>query len=117
VSYLNIIEIESALENLASAYRTTTELIVAPHTTHEGRRSHILRVGLKASTEVDGVLVLGGVHAREWVPPDALVSLAADILEAYSSNLGLGYGGKGFSAQEVRRIMETLNLFVSMRQP
>ena len=112
MAYLNVIEIESALENLASAYRTTTELIIVPHPTHEGRRSHVLRVGTKGNTEADGVLVLGGVHAREWVPPDALVSLAADILEAYSSGTGLGYGGKSFSAHEIRRLLESLNLFV-----
>jgi len=60
----------------------------------------------------DGVLLLGGMHAREWVPPDALISLAADLLEAYDAGTGLAYGGASFSANEVRRILESLNLYV-----
>jgi Zinc carboxypeptidase len=87
MAYLNVIEIESALQNLAAAYPAITELILSPNVSHEGRQIHILRLGTK--TEVDGVLVLGGVHAREWIPPDALISLAADLLEAYEIGTGL----------------------------
>ena len=112
MAYLNVIEIESALQNLAAAYPAMAELIVSPNVSHEGRQVHILRVGTKSNAEVDGVLILGGVHAREWVPPDALVSLAADLLEAYKFSTGLGYGNKRFSANDIRQIMETLNLFV-----
>ena len=68
--------------------------------------------GRKAADEVDGILILGGVHAREWVPPDALISLAADLLEAYQLGTGLGYGSKTFAANEIRQVMESLNLFV-----
>ena len=111
MAYLNVIELESALQNLAAAYPRTTELITAPYLTHEGRETHILRVGNESGAPVDGVLFLGGVHAREWVPPDALVSLAADLLEAYQSGTGLVYGNKTFVTNDVRRILETLNLF------
>ncbi|MCA1606388.1 MAG: M14 family metallopeptidase, partial [Acidobacteria bacterium] len=111
MAYLNVAEIESALQNLAAAYPATTELLVPPNVTHEGRRVHVLRVGTESSSEADGVLILGGVHAREWVPPDALVSLAADLLEAYKLGTGLGYGNKKFSANDIRQVMETLNLF------
>ena len=75
MAYLNVIEIESALQSLADAYPATTELLEAPHLSHEGRKIHVLRVGKTGPGDVDGVLILGGVHAREWVPPDALVSL------------------------------------------
>ena len=111
MSYLNVEEIESALQNLAAAYPATTTLIVAPNTTHEGRTSGILRLGA-GDPMADGVLILGGMHAREWVPPDALISLAADLLEAYDKGTGLGYGGASFSADEVRRILEGLNLYI-----
>ncbi len=112
MAYLNILEIESALQNLAAGYPETTELVACPNVTHEGRQSHILRVGAKEDAAVDGVLILGGVHAREWVPPDALVSLTADLLEAYKLGTGLVYGGKRFPANDVRQVMETLDLFV-----
>src|SRR5688500_2415578 len=111
MAYLNVTELESALQNLAAAYPALTELIATPNLTHEGRQTHVLRVGAAGASDVDGVLLLGGVHAREWVPPDALVLLAADLLEAYQLGTGLAYGGKTFVANEVRRIIETLNVF------
>ncbi|SHJ51351.1 von Willebrand factor type A domain-containing protein [Tessaracoccus bendigoensis DSM 12906] len=109
--YLNVTEIESALAALHAAYPATSELIASPHPTHGGRTTHVLRVGARGAHDVDGVLLLGGVHAREWVPPDALVSLAADLLEAYADGTGLGYGGASYTAAHVHRIVETLNLF------
>src|SRR5918994_1785913 len=112
MAYLNIFEIESALQTLAVVYPETTQLIACPNVTHEERPSHVLRVGAKPDAAVDGVLVLGGVHAREWAPPDALVSLAADLLEAHELGTGLVYGGKRVSANEVRQVMETLNLYI-----
>jgi murein tripeptide amidase MpaA len=112
MAYLNIFEIESALQNLAAGYPETTGLVACPNVTHEGRQSHVLRVGAKRDVAADSVLILGGVHAREWVPPDALVSLAADLLEAYERGTGLAYGGKRFSANDVRQVLETLDLFI-----
>ena len=112
MAYLNVSEIESALQNLATAYPATTELLRAPNLSREGRQVRVLRIGTKSSDEVDGILILGGVHAREWVPPDALISLAADLLEAYKLGTGLGYGNKTFAASEIRKVMESLNLFV-----
>src|SRR5688572_27543034 len=110
--YANVAEIESALENLAAAYPTLCELFTPPNATHAGRTTHILRVGRRGAGEVDGMLLLGGVHAREWVPPDALVSLAADLLEAGGGGLGLGYGGVSFSPAQIATLLDTLNLFI-----
>jgi murein tripeptide amidase MpaA len=112
MAYLNDIEIESALQNLAAGYPNSTELIDCPNVTHEGRRSHVLRVGTMRGAAADGVLLLGGVHAREWVPPDALVFLAADLLEAHEIGTGLVYDGKRFSASEVRQVLGSLDLFI-----
>jgi murein tripeptide amidase MpaA len=112
MSYLNVVEIESALENLAAAYPDAAELITCPNRTHEGRVTHVLRIGTRSAADAIGVLLLGGVHAREWVPPDALVWLAADLLEANQAASGLVYGGKQFAASEIRQLLESVNLYV-----
>lgn len=112
MTYHNVDEIDSALGNLAAAYPATTELITCPNPTHEGRRTQVLRIGSSRGSAVDGVLLLGGMHAREWVPPDALVALAADLLEAHQRGTGLGYGDQRFSAEEVRAVLDRLELFV-----
>jgi murein tripeptide amidase MpaA len=112
MSYLNVVEIQSALVNLQAAYPQTSEIVTLHHLSHEGRQTHALRIGAQGSGDTDGVLVLGGVHAREWVPPDALVAFAADLLEAHQLGTGLGYGGQSFTADQVRRVVERVNLFV-----
>ena len=112
MAYLNVVEIESALQNLAAAYPDAAELVTCPHPTHEGRQTYVLRVGTSDVTGGDAVLLLGGVHAREWVPPDALISLAADLLEAFSLGTGLSYGGQEFSSTDIRRIVETIHFLI-----
>ncbi len=109
--YLNVTEIESAITNLNVAHPETTQLIEPPHATHEGRTTQVLRVGTRAADEADGILALGGLHAREWVPPDALVSLAADLLEAHAGGTGLRYGGTAFTAAQIATLLDTVNLF------
>ena len=111
MAYLNVHEIESALANLAAAYPTMATLLPTPHATHEGRKTHVLRIGTQVASP-GGVLMLGGIHAREWVPPDALISLAADLLEAYELGAGLVYGGKRFSSDDVRVVIESLTIYI-----
>ncbi|GGX36501.1 M14 family metallopeptidase [Streptomyces lomondensis] len=109
--YLNVAEIESAIDSLHDAYPGPTEITTPPHRTHEGRTTRLLRVGTRQVNEVPAILLLGGIHAREWMPPDALISLAADLLEAHDSATGLGYGSSTFTAAQVTQVVENFNLF------
>ena len=101
MAYLNVDEIEVAIETLARAQPNVTELIQLPNATSEGRHSHALRIGPPDAPGLDAVVITGGLHAREWVPPDALVNLAADLLEAHAGGTGLRYGGQRFSADDI----------------
>jgi murein tripeptide amidase MpaA len=112
MAYLNVEEIEAALEALAASYMNVTELIALPHVTSEGRQSHALRVGPADADIATTIVIIGGVHAREWVPPDALVNLATDLLEAYSGGTGLRYGGQRFSADDIRSLVEGLQIVI-----
>jgi murein tripeptide amidase MpaA len=110
MAYLNVEEIEAALDSLAASYPDTARLITLPNKTVEGRQSHALNIGKKSDGAASAVVILGGVHAREWVPPDALVNLAADLLEAHAKGTGLRYGGQRYSAAQIRTIVEELQL-------
>jgi murein tripeptide amidase MpaA len=110
MAYLNVEEIEAALDALAASYPDVTERIPLLNRTSEGRQSHALRIGQADARAGDAVVVTGGMHAREWVPPDALVNLAADLLEAYARGTGLRYGGQRFSADNIRTVVEELQL-------
>ncbi len=54
----------------------------------------------------------GGVHAREWGSCEILVNVATDLCAAYSGGTGIGYGGKYFSAAEVRALIEQFNIII-----
>ncbi len=112
MAYLNVEEIEAALDSLAHSYPDVTELVTLPNRTPEGRQSHALRIGLADKTGASAAVITGGLHAREWVPPDALVNLAADLLEAHAGGTGLRYGGQRFSADEIRSLVEGLQLLL-----
>jgi murein tripeptide amidase MpaA len=110
MAYLNVGEIEAALDAFASSHPNVTELIALPNRTSDGRQCHALRIGSADAQGRNAVVILGGVHAREWVPPDALVNLAADLLEAHAEGTGLRYGGQRFSAQEISSIIDGLQV-------
>ena len=52
------------------------------------------------------------VHAREILNPDLLVKLALNLCEAYTSNIGLKFGEKSYSADDIKQIVENLELFL-----
>ena len=110
MAYLNVEEIEAALHTLAESYPEVTELVPLPNRTPEGRQSHALRIGPADAQAGNTVVATGGMHAREWVPPDALVNLAADLLEAHARGTGLRYGGQRFSADDIRSVVEGLQI-------
>jgi murein tripeptide amidase MpaA len=110
MAYMNAEEIEAALESLAESYPRQATLIALPNKTSEGRQSHALRIGTPGAAARHALVVTGGLHAREWVPPDALVNLAADLLEAHQRGTGLRYGGQKFSADEIKTVVEQLDV-------
>ena len=110
--YMNVTEVESALIALAAAHPAICELITLPHTTIEGRTSHAVRLGTQPANSVDAYYLTGGVHAREWGSCEILVNLATDLCDAYAGGTGLGYGGKYYSAAEVKALIERVNLLV-----
>lgn len=119
--YLNITEVESGLSGLANAYPQLTELITLPNITHEGRTCHALWIGIHShsTSTKDGVLFIGGVHAREWGSCEICINFAADLLEAYAEGKGLVYNpsmsdiyGTSFTSAQIKAIVENLHVFI-----
>jgi len=113
MTFLNVTEIESSLVALHSTYPTLTLLCPLPNLTHDGHRSNALLIRGNPSFDCRPALVfVSGVHAREWGGPDILVNLATDLLEAYTTNAGLAYGGKSFSASDLKSIIDRSDIVV-----
>lgn len=110
--YLNVTEIESALIALSTTYPSFCQLVTLPNLTFEGRSTHAVVLGTQPANTVDACYFTGGVHARELGSCDILVNLATDLCDAYAGGTGLGYGGKYFSAAQVKALMEQINLII-----
>ena len=110
--YLTPAEVESALETLAAAHPTAASVSPLPEQSWGGLTSNVLRIRAGEQQERTGVLITGGMHAREWGGSDICVAFATNLLRSYRSRRRLRYGNKVFAAKDVRAILETLDIFV-----
>jgi murein tripeptide amidase MpaA len=109
--YRTIAQLDAAIESLVN---TKPDLCtrVALHNSVEGRTIFALRLRAGGGTDRRGILIVGGMHARELMNPDAIIELAFDLAQAYTSESGLAYGGAQWSALDVKVMMETLDIWM-----
>jgi carboxypeptidase T len=112
VSYLNVAEVETALQLAARpANSGFTKLITLPHITWEGRTCRAIRIH-RGGTAGGGVYLLGGVHAREWGSPDILINFVRLLTDAYRTGTGTSQGGTSLGPAKVREIVHNLDVIV-----
>src|SRR6478752_7043251 len=113
MTYLNVDEVESAtLLSAGQGNAGFTEFIALPNPTWEGRIAHAIRIGQGSGAARGGVYFLGGIHAREWGSPDILINFIRLLTQAYRNHSGITQGGKTFTADDVNRIVTTLDVVV-----
>ena len=116
--------IEAELARLATDHADLCTRSIAPNRSHEGRR--ISYVTISGAAGGRPVFITGGMHAREWAPPDVLLTLLDRLLRAYEA--GADFVVPGFTdtapardivypevtiaAADVKRIVERLELSV-----
>ena len=110
--YLTPEEVESALHVLATTHAGAASVSELPERSWGGLTSHVLRLRAGQKETRTGVLVTGGVHAREWGGSDICVAFATNLLRSYGAGAQLRYGNKTFAAADVRAILENLDVFV-----
>ena len=109
--YMSSATIETVLVLLNGAYPSFTSLVQMPETSVEGRVIRAIRIR-GGSGNRNGVLLVGGAHARELINPDALVGLAYKLCWAYDNHTGITLGGKSWSTTDVRAIVDGLDIFI-----
>lgn len=112
LGYMTADEVESALINLQTLHPDLVTLIELPNRTWENRVSRAVRVRAGTNTPRVGVLFTGSMHAREWGGSDICITFLINLINAYRANNALAYGGKSFTAAQVRTILENIDLFV-----
>ncbi len=112
LGYMTADEVESALINLHTLHPDLVTLIELPNRSWENRISRAVRVRAGTNTDRVGVLFTGSMHAREWGGSDICITFLVNLINAYRANNVLTYGGKSFSATQVRTVLENVDLFV-----
>jgi murein tripeptide amidase MpaA len=116
--------VEAELGRLAADHPQLVTRTVAPNRTHEGRS--VSYVTISGAAGGRPVLLTGGIHAREWAPPDALLSMLDRLLRAYEDETdfvvpaftdtaparAIAYPAVTIAAADVKRIVERLDLSV-----
>jgi murein tripeptide amidase MpaA len=110
--YLTTTSIEACLQYIANKYSGISQLITLPETSVQGRTSRAIKLGKGGGANRRGVLFIGGLHARELINPDALVTLALKLCQAYATNSDLTFGNKTYSAGVIKLIIEGMDLFI-----
>ncbi len=83
-----------------------------PENSVEGRPVFALRLRAGAAGSRPGVLVAGGTHARELMNPDAIVDLAIDLFLSYVNGTAIVYGGRTWTADDIKIILESLDIWL-----
>jgi murein tripeptide amidase MpaA len=109
--YRTIAQLDAAIVSLINT-RPDLCTRVALNNSIEGRPIHALRLRAGGGANRRGILIVGGMHARELMNPDAIIELAFDLARAYATETGLAYGGAEWSAFDVRIMMETLDIWM-----
>ena len=118
--------IEARCQQLATTHPALcTRSVIGHGNESPPREISCLRIG-HGDDERPIALIVGGVHAREWAPPDAVLNFAEALLEAYAATTDITYpaatietDGKtvthpeyAIPAADVRDIVDKVDLYV-----
>lgn len=113
---VDVAEIDATITSLASRYPTLCNAAPCAAMTAEGRTVRYLRIrgGAKPDTDRVKVLLIGGLHAREYAPPALLLRLVTRLCVAYGGGATspIVTGSLTFPEEKVKKVMEGLDLYV-----
>ncbi len=113
--YMSVAALDAAIDYVANTFPTLARVMVLPERSVEGRVIRALRVAGGTSSQPDsrtGVLYVGGIHARELINPETLVEFALRLCTARTTNTGLSFGPKTYSATDVQLAMDGLSIII-----
>jgi murein tripeptide amidase MpaA len=104
-------EVDEHIAELARKHAGVVGLIELPNPTWEGRTCHAIRIG-RGNEQTQAILLLGGVHAREWGSPDILIAFAERLLSAWRNGKGIAIGKRRFRASNIQRLIDETAIYI-----
>ena len=119
-AYRTFAQLSQFLEGLAFVAHTRCETFTLPEPSVEGTAVTGLHIHVgEVGGSRPGVLLLGGVHARELMNPEAIVELAADLLTSYANDTDITYAvpgsgapGATWTAGAIALMLESLDIWM-----
>ncbi len=110
--YRTVAQLDSVMNILSSFFPDLCTRVELPNRSREGRRIFALRIHAGSATGRRGVLIIGGMHARELMNPDAIVELQLDLVTAYLNETGITIGGRRWSETDIKVMLEALDIWL-----
>lgn len=110
--YRTVAQLDSLTQALAAWFPGHFTRVQLPEPSVEGRAVYALRLRYGGGGARRGVLLLGGTHARELMNPDAIAELAVDLFVSRVLGNDLTYGGRTWSALDIRLIVDSLDVWM-----
>lgn len=111
-TYLDVNGIGTVLFYMSIKFASICKIINLPESSLEGRTIRAIEITKGSATNKHGVLFIAGVHARELINPDLVLSFAWKLCQAYVTNTGLVFGGRTYSPFSVKLIVDNLDIFI-----
>src|SRR5919202_795355 len=102
---------EQQIEQVRSA-GYTVEILSDLSQMGRERISEVSRKNRISSSNRVGVLITGSMHAREWGGSDICINFLVKLIDAYLNNTTLIYGETTFPPQQLKNMLERIDLFV-----
>lgn len=109
--------IETRIRTLLTTFPTICSRVPLLRRTYEGgtvatpgREVSCLRIGTGTGGGRPRILIVAGVHAREWAPPDAVLTFIEKLLAAYNPRTPRPITYRAISNQQPRRPIPNVNL-------
>ena len=87
--YRTVAQLDSAMNFLSSFFPVLCTRVEMPNRSVQGRRIFALHMHAGTATGRRKVFIVGGLHAREMMNPDAIVDLQLDLALAYLNGTGI----------------------------
>ncbi|MFD9073878.1 M14 family zinc carboxypeptidase [Streptomyces lasiicapitis] len=110
--YRTVAQLDSVISQLATSFPQLCTRTQLPEPSLQGRPVFALRLRGGPGGNRRGVLMVGGTHARELMNPDALVELAVDLVTSYLNATPVVYGGRTWTALDVKLVLESLDVWI-----
>ena len=110
--YRSVAQLDFLMGLLAQFFPQLCTRLQLPEPSVQGRTVYALRLRAGSGENRRGVLLVGGTHSRELMNPDLLVELAVQLVISHLNGTDLVLGGRTWPAQDLKLILETLDLYV-----